>query len=167
MDTDNIKIIANFPNYTINKDGEVRNIKLGNILTPREIKYGYIAVDLYSDNINKHGRTIHRLLFEAFKLNDGELMPRVVDHINGITNDNSLANLRGATHKQNQMNSKTSKNNKLGLKNISLTKYGTYLVRINLGSGITYYKSHTKVEDAIKDAERVRLEHRGDFANNG
>ena len=41
-----------------------------------------------------------------------------IDHVNGITNDNRIDNLREATASQNQMNAKLSSNNTSGYKGV-------------------------------------------------
>lgn len=60
----------------------------------------------------------HRIIFMMFH----GYLPKVVDHINGIKNDNRIENLRAATKSQNGFNSKISKANKSGVKGVSWDK---------------------------------------------
>jgi len=54
-----------------------------------------------------------------------------VDHENGDTVDNSFGNLREATHSQNIANSRLRKDNKAGLKGVSLAYPGRWMANIN------------------------------------
>ena len=56
---------------------------------------------------------VHRLAwFYVYK----EMPSDLIDHINGIRNDNRIENLRVVTHPQNAQNAKHHKDNKSGLK---------------------------------------------------
>lgn len=84
------KIINNFPNYTINKDGVIKNIKKGNTIKSY-INKGYYKVFLY----NKSGRKViylHRLIAQAFIKNDNERYDKVI-HLNANKLDNRIENL--------------------------------------------------------------------------
>jgi hypothetical protein len=83
-------IIQEFPNYSINENGEVINIKTNKRLVNTTSKNGYSIVCLY----NECGRKmiyVHRLLAEYF-------IPKIVgmnhvNHKNEIKNDYRLENL--------------------------------------------------------------------------
>lgn len=93
-----IKISRN-NNYSINKNGEVRNDVTGRIKKPYiNSANGYLTVDLYSGNKSKKV-TVHRLLAEAFIPNP-ENKP-CIDHKDGNRQNNSLSNLRWATYSEN------------------------------------------------------------------
>jgi len=74
--------------------------------------------------------------------------------------------LRTATNSQNQMNTKTPKNNKLGYKNIRETKYNTFSITIEKNKK-TYNKSLPTLEEAIIWRDNKQKELFGDFANSG
>ena len=59
------RIIEDFPNYEVSSDGDVRNIKIGNILKQTNNGNGYLYVYLY-DNNNRKKFLVHRLVAIAF-----------------------------------------------------------------------------------------------------
>jgi hypothetical protein len=96
-----MKNILEFPNYTIDLDGNIRNSKTNRILTHQVDHDGYHRVTLQK-NGKGYNRFVHRLLAETYleKNTPGD----IIDHINGIRDDNRLENLRWATKKQNRAN---------------------------------------------------------------
>ena len=82
-------------------------IKAGTIAGSKQ-KYGHLAVKI--DGKNYH---LHRL---AWLYVYGKLPDDMIDHINGISNDNRIDNLRDVTNTINQHNQKTAHaNSKSGL----------------------------------------------------
>lgn len=61
----------------------------------------------------------HRL---AWLYTYGEPVPKYIDHWNGIPGGDRLNNLRAATQSQNSANSRIRKNNKVGLKGVTLKR---------------------------------------------
>jgi hypothetical protein len=92
------KVIKDFPNYGISRDGEVINYKLNRKLTPQKESKGYVHVILYKNGRGKTNR-IHRLLSEAYIENVNNYP--MVNHINGIKTDNRIENLEWCTSSQN------------------------------------------------------------------
>jgi|DEB0MinimDraft_12_1074336.scaffolds.fasta_scaffold00501_4 hypothetical protein len=101
MDNEWVKI-EGYDNYFVNKDGEVKNIKKGNILKPRDNGSGYDIVDLSKKGIKKT-HAIHRLIGLAFieKINENY---DCVDHIDRNTKNNLLENLRWVDKSGNNRN---------------------------------------------------------------
>ena len=90
------KKIERNDNYSINKQGQVRNDKTGYIKKPTLNKRnGYLVVDLYKNNQSEKV-PIHRLVAEAFIPNPENKL--TVDHIDGNRQNNSIDNLRWATY---------------------------------------------------------------------
>jgi len=158
--------IIGFPDYTINENGEIYSNKK-KIIMKQRLNKGYFIIGLTNNKIQTT-LLIHRLVYQMFKLENGDEMPAEVDHINGIKTDNSLDNLRGATSSQNQWNRGKNANTKSGHKNIRITKYGTFEVRIGIGNG-KYYRSKTfkTLEEAIEHRNIKTMEFHGEFANIG
>lgn len=94
--------------------------------------------------------------------------PKVVDHINGIKNDNRLSNLRMATSAQNIWNQKRRSSNTSGVKGVSFNKkLGTWRAYLDCNGHQKHFGGFVTLEDAKQFIERKRLEMHGSFANNG
>jgi len=103
--------------YIISNIGEVWSLKLGKVklLKTCPNAKGYLTVGLCK-NGKKRTRAIHALVGEAFiGLRTGEM---TYDHIDRNNQNNRADNIRLATKSEQQINQKTRKDNKLGLKNI-------------------------------------------------
>jgi len=160
--------INDFPDYSISNYGNVKSYKRykkGKILKTSEDRDGYLHVDLYNETGRKT-KKIHQLLAEHF-LKDWN-PNKLVDHINGIKDDNRLRNLRMVTHSQNSMNRKTHKNNTSGYKGVYWDKQNKkWRVQINIDK----YKKKTlgrfkNKEEAIKIRKDAELKHYGEYSNN-
>jgi len=85
-------------NYSINKDGLVKNINTEKILKPY-LANGYLKVDLYFDT-KRSKMYIHTLLGIAFKL-DSYFAGAVINHKDGNRLNNDLDNIEWCTYSQN------------------------------------------------------------------
>jgi hypothetical protein len=132
----------------------------------KKVLYGCVAGFANGDGypmigvLGKYYRS-HRL---AWLYMTGSMPDFQIDHIDMDKKNNSWKNLRAATNSQNSMNRKANKNNLLGCKNISKTKWNQYVVKIQ-ANGVVERKGFLSISDAIKYAEIKRLEMHGDFAN--
>lgn len=92
-------------------------------------------------------------------------MPEEVDHENLDRSDNRKANLRDATHGQNQANGRAYSNNALGLKGVSLHKpNGKYKAQIQANGkkvGLGYYATP---QEAHAVYAKAAAELHGEFA---
>jgi hypothetical protein len=111
--------INNYPDYLIYPSGKVWSKYVKRYLSPVLNDCGYLYVVLYKDGIPKNHH-IHRLLAIHFIENPDN--KRCVDHWDGNKTNNKLNNLRWASHSENSQNRGASKNNKIGIKNISYDK---------------------------------------------
>lgn len=85
-------------------------------------------------------------------------IPEIVDHINGVRDDNRISNIRSVNASQNSMNTAMQKDNKCGYKGVS-KKRGRFLaqIRINgkkcgLGTFCTPLEAHEAYMDAASKA---------------
>lgn len=90
--------IKDFPNCFVNELGEVKGVS-GKILRPIYDKDGYTKVSLRHVTGKIFSKRIHRIVASCFIPNP-ENKP-VVNHLNGIKDDNRLENLEWATISEN------------------------------------------------------------------
>jgi len=140
--------IEGFENYLIFENGDIVNVNTGLKLKTSKDKKGYSRIRL-SKNGKKSNKSVHRLLAQAFIPNPDN-KPQV-DHINRITDDNRLKNLRWVTHSQNQINRKIMCNSKSKIKNIRF-HYGSFEINIKR-NGVRYQKRKKTLEEAIKQRD--------------
>ena len=117
--------INGYENYLIYNDGRVYNKKRNRFLKPGINRDGYKQVILYNEETIK-SHTIHRLVAKHYIPNP-ENKP-CVDHINRITTDNRIENLRWATVSENAQNRSFNKDNTSGHKYISYSKRDKYWI---------------------------------------
>ena len=111
------KQINNYPNYEINFNGKVRNIKTNIILKPILGRDGYHRITLCNDTIKRKKFRINRLMALTFLPNFNN--KPCVDHKNRNKTDNRLVNLKWATFSENQQNRSKNKKNTSGYTNIT------------------------------------------------
>ena len=92
--------IEGYPDYQISNTGKVKNITTRTILKEQRNHNGYYRVGLCYNKIRSF-YYIHRLMAKAFIVNPDN-KPQV-DHIDNNKMNDSVNNLRWATHQENQM----------------------------------------------------------------
>ena len=123
--------------------------------SPRRPPYVYRSIGI-------HGVLYleHRL---AWLYVHGAWPPNRIDHINGDTRDNRIANLRPATAGENRANSRTNRNNHLGVKGVSLCD-GKYRARLRCRGKMYELGTFQTIEEAKAVYAEAAAEHHGEFA---
>lgn len=123
-------------------------------------KDGYIIISLFGEKY-----LAHRIAWELFYESK---CPEFIDHINGITSDNKITNLRPASHSQNMMNRKMQKNNKSGYTGVRwVEKRGKYQARCNFGHKEKFLGYYESADMAYSAYSRHCKEVYGDFFKDG
>ena len=118
---------------------------------------GYLFI-----RINKKQYLAHRL---AWLYVNGNWPKDMIDHIDGIRNNNKISNLRQASRTENQQNSKLSKRNTSGIKGISwhkASKKWQVAFKINGKSKTFGYFNDLELAELV--VNEARLKYHGNFA---
>lgn len=124
-------------------------------------KAGYISQGYISIGIKYNHYLAHRL---AYLWMEGYI-PKEVDHINMIRNDNRWCNLREASHSNNQHNKIKYKNNTSGYKGVFFDKErNCFRAEIRFKGNGLYLGRFPTAEEAYDAYCRKALELHGEFA---
>ena len=120
-------------------------------------KSGYILISINMERYQAH-RIAYKMMYEVEP-------PDLLDHIDGDTKNNRISNLRPATPKHNQGNTKTPVHNRSGVKGVSWNKkMKRWVAQIGVNNKRVYLGGfHTKEEAACAYTDAAR-KHFGDFA---
>lgn len=123
-------------------------------------------------SIRKDGRVTITIKYSAYLAHRlawlftyGEWPEFEIDHINLNPNDNRISNLRKASHAENKWNTTVRKNNKLGIKGVSLdkkkNKYQAVFTRNRERIWLGYFNTPEEAAKVYKDAV---IRYNGEFA---
>lgn len=120
---------------------------------------GYVVVRI----LGRQWRA-HRI---AWAIAHGRMPLEMIDHINGITDDNRIANLREADRCQNQWNSKVRADSSTGIKGAAIRSDGLYTSSISIRGRYKYLGTFRTAEQAHQAYLEAARENFGVFANDG
>jgi predicted glutamine amidotransferase len=127
-------------------------------------KAGFLHKGYIGLRMNKKFYAVHRLIF---LMHNGHL-PKFIDHIDGNPLNNKIENLREATQQQNLYNTKLSKKNTSGYKNVILSKkLNKWQVLIRVNGKMKYFGNYFCKDIARFVAETMRYKYHKEFANHG
>ncbi len=103
----------------------------------------------------------HRL---AWLYEYGVWPSKMIDHINGVRNDNRIENLREVDFRENTYNSKIRSDNKSGVRCVSWDKArNSWEVRVKIDGKLKHFGNYKYLEDAKSKAEEIRKQHHGKY----
>ncbi len=108
-------IIEGFENFSVSDFGNVKNNKTGRIMRQKYRKNCYMDICLMKDN-KKCSKQVHILTAIAFIPSPDE--KSCIDNIDNDKSNNNIANLRWATHSENNQNRTMMSNNTSGVKGV-------------------------------------------------
>lgn len=145
--------------YLVWKVNPRNSIKIGK-MAGSKCKLGYISI-----MIDKKHCKAHRAIW---LFHYGKFPENLIDHINGIKDDNRIENLREANFLQNSCNKSVGKNNKLGFKGVCFDKHaGKYRSFITVNRVQRAIGTFESPEDAHRAYVAEAKKHYGEFANDG
>ena len=125
---------------------------------------GSLDKDYFKIRILNKGYLSHRLAW----LYVYGYFPEYVDHINRVTTDNRICNLREATLSENCMNQTIKTNNTSGVKGVFFCNtHRKWKSQITINKKQISLGSFNNIEDAKKVINEARIKYHGEFANHG
>lgn len=144
------RIIKDFPNYSINENGEVLNNKTNKILKILKCNRGYCRLNLRKNN-KSYGNYIHRLVAKTFIPNPNNLV--CIDHIDRNKENNNLNNLRWVNHSENNINRFVRGNIKYRHLYIQKT---SFIIKIRRNTKIIFTKCLSMKKYTLEDVVNER-----------
>ncbi len=154
---DNFVSIPDFPDYFINRKGDVLSKKWNKeIILEPAISNGYLMVCFRKDK-KSYNKRVHRLIAEIFIPNPNNYL--CVDHINRDRKDNRLENLRWTTQMVNCQNQSKRNDNISGYKNIHYCKReNKWRVIIKRNKKVVCDRIFKTIEEAVAYRNKVLKE---------
>jgi hypothetical protein len=122
--------------------------------------YGYRIISIDKKNYQEH-----RLVW---LFNHGVWPKNMLDHINGIRDDNRICNLREANIYQNNYNAKLRKDNTSGVKGVTWNKWNKkWHVQMRHNGKNKFYGYFEDLELAELVINEIRKKYHGEYANEG
>ena len=117
---------------------------------------GYVQI-----NIDRRLYLAHRL---AVLYMTGDWPTDLVDHENLNRADNRWSNIRQASHSQNHINTRVYRNNRLGVKGVSLHETGKFVAQIQVNGKFRYLGLYATAVEAKAAYDRAAELGFGEFA---
>lgn len=100
---------------------------------------------------------VHRLIWAWVH---GEYPDDYIDHINGISSDNRLANLRAVPHKINMRNKSIPSNNTSGTNGVHWDKFtDKWIAQLQVDGKHKWLGRHNELDDAIKARKQAEVKY--------
>lgn len=129
----------------------------GKLVAERKHRHGHLQIGLHCKN-----HMAHRL---AWMIHYGEIPANGIDHINGISGDNRIVNLRVCSQSQNMQNGRMRKDNKSGVTGVywcsKETKWG---VGIGVNGQTLQLGRFTTLDEAILVRQAAERKYFGEYA---
>lgn len=116
--------------------------------------YGYLVA-----TVGGNAHKVHRLIYAMFN----DVVPAVLDHINGDPSDNRIENLRPATTQQNGYNRKVNRTSSTQIKGVSFLR-GKWMAQCQSGGKRTYLGVFATPEEAALVLQQFRANTQKEFA---
>lgn len=137
-----------------------KNVKAGSIAGMLK-NNGYVVIGIKGKTFLAHRLAIIYTYGDC--IDDYE-----VDHINHVTHDNKISNLRIATPSQNQFNRNLQQNNTSGIKGVNWDKRKKgWVARCSINGRQHYIGIYPDIVIAQKAVVEFRKNAHGEFKNNG
>jgi hypothetical protein len=157
--------IDEYVNYQVSNMGRVRNVTTGKILKQHMNTWGYYAVVLYKESVQKN-LCVHRLVANEFLHEPDHESKLVVDHIDRNKLNNYVTNLRYATRQQNGMNNTKRKNTSSIYKGVMFYKrYNKWMSHIRHKGKRIHLGYFVDDQDAARAYNAKAMELFGEYAN--
>jgi len=132
-----------------------QNVRIGDVAGQITSK-GYVRIKILGKQY-----MAHRL---AWLYVHGGFMPDQADHINGVRDDNRIANLRNATHAENMMNRRVQSNNESGYPGVHwASRKGKWRADCAAYGRRKYLGMFATAELAFEAYQAYSIQHQGEF----